>query len=553
MWTPDQIAQNIQSIQQQIASFSSDPNFMQYGYQSDGRSPQQVIDGLYATLDGWVSSGQQAGMSLSDMGVTDPRYVTPSINQNLNDINSMYQSQYNDGGSTTAPNAYGGMTGSTATDVTMDSGVSAPQGTYDPSAPSNYYSDGSSGYPANYGTGEGTVLPLPSAGSGGSQPPTSATSSSTLPGAGSSGATTTSSGGFGQDYGYGLVAPQPISGSGLPSGGGAGGGGGGSSSGTGTGTSGSGGGGFGSSGGGFSATVGPSTQDASVPVYAPTSGAYQQAGNTAISTLDQGMSQIQAAIQSGQIGNNAQLNAALQNLSSSTGVGLQQLSSAFNQAQSSLGQNYNQGASDLSGYLQQAINNYQPSAGGAGGDLAYLRRGVQRGFDEDFRNFQNSSAFQFPLQQAIGNVEQSAANAGKLFSGAAGKAIADRASDYTSQQYENFRNNRINQAQLPAALSQNALANQSSLYGSLGQSLANLRQNQGNTSSGLFGQYGTQALTANTNLGANLANTRTGFSGLNTQLQGSLADALGSYASTKADTQYNSILGRGTRSIEIKV
>ena len=299
--------------------------------------------------------------------------------------------------------------------------------------------------------------------------------------------------------------------------------------------------------------AGAGNQQASTNVYAPTPQSYAQAGQMAVGYLNNAMSQITQQINQGQIRTQQQLEMALNNISSQTGLGMNEIQSAFNQAQTASNTGFNQGANDISSYLNQAIQNYAPIAGQAAGDMNYLRNAGQQGFDQDFNQYMNSSAFKFPLQQAIGGVEQSAANAGKLFSGATGKAIADRASDFTSQQYMNYNNQRFNQANQIATNSLGALQNQGNLQSTAGQTLGQLRSNQGTNNSGLLSTYGTNVLNARQNTGTNLANAQLGFGTQQNNLTAQMAEALGQQGNAAADYTYNSQLGRGTRAIEIKV
>lgn len=280
--------------------------------------------------------------------------------------------------------------------------------------------------------------------------------------------------------------------------------------------------------------------------------AYTQAMNAELSELDAGMAQIRQLVQSGQIQNNQQLSAALNEMSSKTGLGINELQNAFQQGVGAVNQGYSNAANALTSQYGQAINQYAPITAGAAGDVANLRDATNRGFDEDFAKYQQSQAFQAPLQQATGDINQSAAARRMNMSSGNLKNLGQYISDYTSKGYNDYRSQRMGEAQNLANTSLNALQTQTGLRGQLGSQLASTFGQQGSNVGQLQGQYGNAAANAYSTLGANLSGTRQAFTGLNTDLTKSLSEATGQYYGARADARNRGITGRGTRAIEIR-
>lgn len=296
-----------------------------------------------------------------------------------------------------------------------------------------------------------------------------------------------------------------------------------------------------------------SSSPISTSIYAVSPKSYTDAMNAELSELDKGMVAINSLIQSGQINNNQQLSAALNDLSSKTGLGINELQNAFQQGIGAVNQGYGNAAGALNTQYGEAINQYSPITAGTASDIAYLRQGTMRGFDEDFAKYQQSQAFQAPLQQATDNINQSAAAARMKFSSGNLKNLGQYISDYTAKGYNDYRAQRMGEAQNLANTSLGALQNQTGLRGQLGSQLASTFGAQGSNVGQLQGQYGTNISNAYSNLGSNLATSRQGFSGLNNNLSSTLAEATGQYYGARADARNRGITGRGTRAIEIKV
>lgn len=123
------------------------------------------------------------------------------------------------------------------------------------------------------------------------------------------------------------------------------------------------------------------------------------------------------------------------------------------------------------------------------------------GQSPDFTEITNNPAYQFRLQQGNNAVQNSAANAGNLFSGQTGKALTNYSQDLASTEYQNIINNLSNEAgrgqnagnQL-SNIFQNTGVNQSNVGIQTGGAIADLLRTKGDAvASGTVGR--TNAIT----------------------------------------------------------
>lgn len=308
-------------------------------------------------------------------------------------------------------------------------------------------------------------------------------------------------------------------------------------------------GGGGTSGG--SVAIDPNA--ANPQIYAPSPAAYNQAMQAELASLYGGAEGAIGELRSGI--NFAEQNqaAGLNDITGALGPAYASLEQKGSQAQGALGNALTGGQQALAGAYNPVLGQYQGITAGAAGDVNYLRNMTQGGVDQQFANYMNSPAFQFGLNNAMSAIQNSAAAEGMLRSGATLKALGDRASDYTSQQYNQFRSNELGAAQ--------NLAN--TTLGALGQQGA-LAQGYGNQAASLYGNIGQAQAQNYSTTGQNLANAGLTGAGLQAQQRlgttgavlgafGDLAQVRGELGSAEADARSRGILGKGTRSITLNV
>ncbi len=310
---------------------------------------------------------------------------------------------------------------------------------------------------------------------------------------------------------------------------------------------------FSSRNGGTAAPIQTSAGNTTVPVYGPTPAAYNQAMNAALPVLSQGMSNVYGTLNNAQNANSALYNNVANNATNTYNTGQTELANAFNQAGNTLTGSINQGATSLSNALQQAIGQYNPITGQAANDYQNLKNITNGSFNQDFQDYTNSQAYQFPLQQQLAAVQGSAAAKGTLHSSADLKNLNNYAGNYASQQYNQYQQQRTQNAQNLANTSLGAMQQQAGLQSTLGQQLAGLYSTQGQVGSNLSAQYGTNAIGQRANQASTIANLSNNTSNNAAALSQSLAQAYGQNATTTAQTLTNGILGRGQNSIQITV
>lgn len=137
---------------------------------------------------------------------------------------------------------------------------------------------------------------------------------------------------------------------------------------------------------------------------------------------------------------------------------------------------------------------------------------VQLGLAEGDSSFETSPGYQFLQDEARDQVERSAAAQGGLLSGAAMKALQDRAQGVASQDYNNFMNN-LNAAAARTAplLGSQYAANLASLETGYGQNVASLQSDFGQRVGAAVNALGERQATAREQAGAGYASTIENF------------------------------------------
>lgn len=90
-------------------------------------------------------------------------------------------------------------------------------------------------------------------------------------------------------------------------------------------------------------------------------------------------------------------------------------------------------------YLQSALSGNVGNGGAAGNQMANMLglNGAQ-GQNQGFQNFQNSTGYQFGLNQGLGSITGNAATQGLLNSGGTMKAMDTFGQNYANTQYGNY-------------------------------------------------------------------------------------------------------------------
>lgn len=90
-------------------------------------------------------------------------------------------------------------------------------------------------------------------------------------------------------------------------------------------------------------------------------------------------------------------------------------------------------------YLQNALSGNVGNGGAAGNQMANMLglNGAQ-GQNQGFQNFQNSTGYQFGLNQGLGSITGNAATSGLLNSGGTLKAMDTYGQNYANTQYGNY-------------------------------------------------------------------------------------------------------------------
>jgi hypothetical protein len=158
----------------------------------------------------------------------------------------------------------------------------------------------------------------------------------------------------------------------------------------------------------------------------------------------------------------------------------QQQSQSYGQSTSNAAsQSYNQAYPSLSSALSGTISN----GSGASNQLAgMLGLNGAQGQNQAFQNWQNSTGYQFGLNQGLQSINGNAAASGLLNSGATAKALDTYGQNYANTQYGNYTN------QLQGLLnSGNQAAGVVGSTGNVSQSAANSQSTQNSNSSGSGG------------------------------------------------------------------
>jgi hypothetical protein len=181
-----------------------------------------------------------------------------------------------------------------------------------------------------------------------------------------------------------------------------------------------------------------------------------------------------------------------------TAAGAYYASEAANKVAQQQAQAAQQGIDIVKGAADRGINTLQTSADkaatfqqpfyGAGQNaLTRLQKILGLGGQApDFTEITKNPAYQFRLQQGNNAVQNSAANAGNLFSGQTGKALTDYSQDLASTEYQNIINNLSGEAtrgqnagnQL-SNIFQNTGVNQSNVGIQTGSAIADLLRTKG--------------------------------------------------------------------------
>ena len=287
-------------------------------------------------------------------------------------------------------------------------------------------------------------------------------------------------------------------------------------------------------------------------VIMPTPQGYEQSLAAQTQTLNQGYNQVRGDIRGGLNNLAANQQQARERLEQDIQSGVNAINQAGLGAEDSLQRGFNAGRQDVMSSIDPTLSAYSNINAGNLDDMNYLRD-VVRGdtVQQQFQEFMKSPAYQFALDESLRAMENSASASGSLRSGALQKALSDRASDYASQQFNQWQNNRFNQAQGLASLGAQNLSAEGNLATQRGTTLANLEAQRALAESGVNQATGQQAANLYNNLATLGTANQLGFAQTSADLQTSLAEAAGQFYSSLADAQNQSIIGQNTRPIVI--
>lgn len=209
---------------------------------------------------------------------------------------------------------------------------------------------------------------------------------------------------------------------------------------------------------------------------------------------------------------------ALDQLTDVYGIARDDLSREIRTGRSDIELARDQAREDITrGYTEAQIP-FQDFDDATGETFNYYRDLVTGDFGDQFSQFQESPAYQFALQEGLSSIERAAAAKGMLQSGQTLEDLTKYASDYASQQFQNYYNSRVGQAR--------DLAN---LGFTGGQALSTLRAGQADQLAGIGMQSAEGLANLQSVLGQGLAGLGQSQAGNITDLYGSYAPVIGSF------------------------